>query len=259
MINWLVPPLIIALYMTILWVIAYLKHDNSIADVGWGIGFILIALSSFILSPYRSARSIIITLLVFIWGVRISYYLVKRSWGRAEDSRYQALRDAWGEHQAVKAFFIVFVLQGVLMLIISYPVMLVNFQFPVAVGLPECAAIFLWCIGMLWEALGDFQLAQFLKNPVNRGRIMKEGLWRYTRHPNYFGESLMWWAIFLIALPVAYGWTAIISPLVLTFILLRVSGVPLAEKPFENNPEYQQYKSETNTFFPWFARTENSQ
>lgn len=253
---WLIPPLIIAVYMTILWVIAHFKHDNSIADVGWGIGFILIALSSFYLSPDRSVRSVIVTVLVLIWGVRISYYLIQRSWGRAEDSRYQALRASWGERQALKAFLIVFVLQGILMLIIGYPIMLVNFMPPVSVGIPEMAAIALWCIGMLWEALGDYQLAQFMQNPLNRGRIMKEGLWRYTRHPNYFGESLMWSAIFLIALPVAYGWSAIVSPLMLTFILLKVSGVPLAEKPFENNPEYQQYKRETNTFFPWFARAE---
>jgi steroid 5-alpha reductase family enzyme len=253
---WLIPPLIIAAYMTILWGIAHFKHDNSIADVGWGIGFILIALSSFYLSPERSARSVIVAALVLVWGVRISYYLIQRSWGRAEDSRYQALRASWGEHQALKAFLVVFVLQGILMLIIGYPIMLVNFMPAIAVGIPEMAAIILWCIGMLWEALGDYQLAQFMQNPMNHGRVMKEGLWRYTRHPNYFGESLMWWAIFLIALPVAYGWSAIVSPLVLTFILLKVSGVPLAEKPFENNPEYQQYKRETNTFFPWFARAE---
>jgi steroid 5-alpha reductase family enzyme len=116
----------------------------------------------------------------------------------------------------------------------------------------DAAGALLWVIGFLFEAVGDYQLARFKANPENKGKIMQSGLWKYTRHPNYFGESVMWWGIWIIALNVDYGWTAVVSPVVITLLLLKVSGVSLLEKHYSDNPKYRDYARRTNAFIPWF-------
>ncbi|MBI2774491.1 DUF1295 domain-containing protein [Candidatus Dependentiae bacterium] len=297
----LVQCVFVFLYMSFLWLIAQREHNNGIADIGWGIGFIIIAIAStkfhlyaaflflvalficlfFLLSKKyanfyrisscamallamcsvvvlyhyaRSGRAFLISMLVFIWAVRISYYIFKRSRNKDEDERYALWRKKWGKHQALYAFFYVFMLQGLLMLVIGYPIMLVNSTPVVSLRWLDWISVCIWAFGMFWEAVGDYQLAKFLRSQKKRSHIMQEGLWHYTRHPNYFGESIMWWAIFLITLPVYLGWTAIISPVTITLLLRLVSGVPLAEKSFANNPEFLAYAKRTNAMFPWRPR-----
>jgi steroid 5-alpha reductase family enzyme len=241
-------------YMAVLFGISRVINNNTIADAGWGIGFMLIAILCTLFATLSSARALIVSVLVFLWGVRISFYLFKRTWGKPEDRRYQELRAKWGNREKLYSFLIVFMLQGALMLIIGYPIILVHIMPPVGLTWFDAVSIAIWFFGMFWEAVGDYQFAQFIHNPVNKGRIMVSGLWRYTRHPNYFGESVMWWALFLLVLPVSYGWTAIISPLLITGLLLFVSGIPMAEKPFDSNLEYQEYKKRTSAFIPWFEK-----
>ncbi len=253
--SWfLLAPLLIFCYMTVLFIIAQYKRDNSIADVGWGIGFIILALSSLIISNNFYGRSIGVTLLVLLWGIRISYYLLMRNYKHGEDPRYRTWRAKWGQYARFKAFVFIFMLQGFLIIVISYPVLLINTSVPVPLRWFDSIGFLLWMSGFLIETIADYQLRQFLGHRRDQEMVMKTGLWRFTRHPNYFGESSMWWGIFLLALPVPFGFTTIISPLLLTYLLLFVSGIPLAEKTFERSIAYQQYKKETNAFFPWFPR-----
>jgi steroid 5-alpha reductase family enzyme len=243
-------------YMTILFVIAVFKKDNSIADIGWGLGFTIVALLTFFLQHGFTARHLLVTALVVIWGMRLAIHIYVRHRGRGEDPRYAAWRKEWGNWVHVRSFFQVFMLQGLLLLAISYVVILINSSSQKGLSFLDICGLVVWVIGFLFESIGDFQLKKFIGNEQNRGRILTTGLWRYTRHPNYFGEATMWWGIFLIALSVPYGWTAIISPAVITFLLLRVSGVILLEKEFTDNEEFKEYKRKTSAFIPWFPKGE---
>ncbi|HUT73129.1 MAG TPA: DUF1295 domain-containing protein [Desulfatiglandales bacterium] len=246
--------LAVFLYMSILFVIALFKRDNSIADIGWGLGFVIVALLTFFLEWGFSARHILVTALVVVWGVRLSTHIYLRNRGKGEDPRYAAWRKKWGKWFVVRSFFQVFMLQGLLLLFISYVIIRVNSSSEGGLSVLDICGLAVWIIGFLFESLGDLQLKRFIADERNRGRILTTGLWRYTRHPNYFGEATMWWGIFLIALSVPYGWTAIISPAVITFLLLRVSGVILLEKEFTDNEEFEEYKRRTSAFIPWFPK-----
>jgi len=248
--------LAVFLYMSILFVIAVVQRDNSIADIGWGLGFVIVALLTFFLEQRLYARHILVTGLVVIWGMRLAIHIFLRHRGRGEDPRYAAWRKEWGKWVIVRSFFQVFMLQGLLLLAISYVVIVVNSSSGGGLSVLDICGLAIWIIGFLFEALGDFQLKQFLADEKNRGHIMSSGLWRYTRHPNYFGEATMWWGIFLIALSVPYGWSAVISPAVITFLLLRVSGVILLEKEFTDSEEFKEYKRSTSAFIPWFPKRE---
>lgn len=241
-------------FMTGVFVIALLKKDNSIVDVAWGIGFILVALLTFFLSGGFPWRQIVVTGLVCIWGTRLSFYIYRRNKGRGEDFRYARWRKNWGRLFVLRSYFQIFMLQGILLLIIAFPVMLVNGSEAKAFSLWDAAGIGLWLTGFFFEALGDYQLSRFKKDPQNKGKLMTQGLWRLTRHPNYFGEATLWWGIFLIALSAENGWTAVISPVFITFLLLRVSGVTMLEKKYAGNRAYEEYARKTSSFFPWFPK-----
>ena len=245
-------------YMSILFVIAMFKRDNSIADIGWGLGFVIVALLTFFLEQGFTARHILVTVLVVIWGIRLSTHIYLRNRGKGEDPRYAAWRKKWGKWVVVRSYFQVFMLQGLLLLFIAYAIILVNSSSQAGLSILDICGLAIWIIGFLFESIGDLQLKRFISDEKNRGRILTTGLWRYTRHPNYFGEATMWWGIFLIALSVPYGWTAIISPAVITFLLLRVSGVILLEKEFTDNEEFKEYKRRTSAFIPWFPKAEKS-
>jgi steroid 5-alpha reductase family enzyme len=145
-------------------------------------------------------------------------------------------------------------LQGLFLLITAYPVMLINHSKETGIVLLDVIGVIVWLKGFFFEAVGDYQLSKFKRNAGNKGKIMTRGLWRYTRHPNYFGETAMWWGIFLMALSVRYGWTAIVSPLMITFLLLRVSGITMLEKKYVGNKEFEEYAKRTSAFFPWFPK-----
>lgn len=242
------------IYFFIFFIVAQVIRNNSIVDMGWGAGFVLLALYNLIVSGAAVERNMIITVLVAIWGLRLAYYIVRRNWGKPEDFRYAKWRREWGHWLVPRAFLQVFMLQGVMMLIIGYPIILVNASPQPGLIFSDYLGVLVWLIGFFFESVGDKQMAEFKKDPANKGQIIKTGLWKYSRHPNYFGEATMWWGIFLLALAVPQGWSGIISPLTITVLLLFVSGVPMLEKKYKDNPEFQEYARVTSKFFPWFPK-----
>jgi len=252
---------LIAAHMTVWFFIALIRKDNSVADVAWGLGFVLVAAVGFIRRGSQ-ARPALATALVVIWGLRLAIHILLRNRGRGEDPRYAEWRRRWGRSFVWRSYLQVFLLQGFFLLLISSPVVLINAYLsayllggpPRGLGFLDSAGTLLWSAGFLFEAVGDAQLSRFRKDPANRGRIMTRGLWRYTRHPNYFGESLMWWGIFLLALSVPGGWATAVSPVLLTFLLVKVSGVPMLERRYADNKEFQAYARRTSVFIPWFPK-----
>jgi len=245
---------LILIYFTIFFVIAQIIKNNSIVDIGWGFGFILITIYTFFFSELITVRSLLVSLLVIIWGSRLSYHILKRNWKKPEDFRYAKWRKEWGKWLFIRGFFQVFMLQGVFMLVISSPVILINYSHQQGLQFLDYLGTIIWITGFLFESVGDYQLAQFIREPENKGKIMRYGLWKYTRHPNYFGEATMWWGIYLIALSLPNGFWFIISPLTITILLLYISGVPMLERKFADNPKFQEYAKVTPKFFPWFPK-----
>jgi len=246
--------LAVFLYMTTVFAVALLRKDNSIVDIAWGPGFIIVALLTFFLEEGFEARHVLISGLVLVWGMRLALHIYLRNRGRGEDFRYAKWRREWGKWVVPRSFFQIFMLQGVFLILIALPIILVNGSSEEGLNLLDAAGAVPWFVGFFFEAVGDSQLSRFKKNPENRGRIMTDGLWKYTRHPNYFGEAAMWWGIFLIALSVRNGWAAVISPLTITFLLLKVSGVAMLEKKYAGNSEFAAYARRTSAFFPWFPK-----
>lgn len=248
----------IFIFMVTMFIIAQLKKDNSIVDIGWGLGFVIIAfVSYFATGGEKDLRQTVVLILVTLWGIRLFLHLFIRSIGRGEDFRYVNFRKQWGKNATVIAFFRVFMMQGAIMLLLAYPIVLVNSA--IAEGLDGAAIIGLivWIVGFLFQTIGDYQLERFKKQKKHKEEILKSGLWRYSRHPNYFGEAAMWWGIFLIVLGVQNGWTAFFSAAFINLLLLKVSGVPFLDKRYAGNKDYQLYKQETNQFIPWIPKKIN--
>jgi steroid 5-alpha reductase family enzyme len=241
-------------FMSAVFLIALLIRDNSIVDVAWGLGFILIALTTFFLRPGFEARHVVVSGLVVVWGLRLAVHIFLRNRGRGEDFRYAKWRRDWGRWVIPRSYFQIFMLQGILMLIIASPVVLVNHSGREGLTVLDGLGVVLWLTGFLFEVVGDYQLKRFKQSPESRGRIMTSGLWRYTRHPNYFGEAALWWGIFLVALSVRGGWVAIFSPLTISFLLLKVSGVTMLEKKYKGSEEFAAYARRTSAFFPWLPK-----
>jgi steroid 5-alpha reductase family enzyme len=242
--------LLIWAYMTLVFILAILRKDNSIVDVAWGMGFVLVALVTLDYAKGPVPRSYVVTALVCIWGARLAWHVWRRNRGRGEDFRYARWRRDWGRWFLLRSYLQIYMLQGILLLLIAYPILLVNRSRIPGLTLLDGAGALIWTVGFLFEVVGDRQLARFKRDPAHRGRIMTEGLWAWTRHPNYFGESVMWWGIFLVALNVPGGWAAVGSPLVITLLLTKVSGVPMLEKKYAGNEDFQDYARRTPAFFP---------
>ena len=242
--------IVVFLYMVIVFLLAQLKKDNSIVDVLWGPGFIVIAFFSILQGEPVDLHKICLNLFVFLWGTRLCIYIYLRNKGKGEDFRYKAWRETW-KFFTLRSFFQIFMLQGVFMLIIALPVYFVNFSPPVEISLLDFVGIALFFMGFFFEAVGDFQLSIFKKNPDNKGKLMTTGLWRITRHPNYFGEALIWWGISCFALDYSHGWKVFLSPIILTFLLRFVSGVTMLEKKYEGRADWDVYKKKTAPFVPY--------
>jgi steroid 5-alpha reductase family enzyme len=196
----------------------------------------------------------LLTILVSLWGLRLSVHIFFRNKGKSEDFRYALWRNENGSNWWWISFFKVFLLQGILLLIISTPLLTVQSKNIVNPFLLfEYVGMIIWFIGFFFESIGDYQLARFKSNPANKGKIVSSGLWRYTRHPNYFGDTVQWWGFFIFALSSGYWWT-VFSPLLMTILLLRVSGVTLLEEALTIRPGYEEYIRTTNAFFPWFPK-----
>jgi len=240
----------------VLWLFSLVIRDVSIVDSFWsimimvaGIGYLYMAADSEAYSLHE--RHIVVTALLIFWAVRLSAYISMRNRGHEEDARYQEIRRNNEPHFEFKSLYIVFLLQAVLALVVSLPLMsVVTVSAPV--NIIDYVALCLWCFGMFFEVVGDMQLKRFKSNPDNKGKVLDTGLWRYTRHPNYFGEFCIWWAFYLFAIA-GGGYWSIVSPILMSLLLLKVSGVSLLEKDIsERRPAYQRYRETTNAFFPWF-------
>lgn len=243
----------ILLFMTVIWLISLAVKNSSIVDIFWGPGFALAGWVYFALTPDGfSIRKILMVALVTIWGLRLGLHIGSRNIGKPEDYRYQEWRKNNGARWWWWSFFQVFVLQGLLMWIIATPVAVAqNSPEPAALTVLDVLGMVVWVVGFAFETIGDWQLTRFKADPANKGKVMNTGLWRYTRHPNYFGDATLWWGHFLIALSVPGGFISIFSPILMTFMLMRVSGVALLEKNLsKTKPGYAEYVANTNAFFP---------
>jgi steroid 5-alpha reductase family enzyme len=245
----------IALAMIVLWIVATLIRDASIVDPFWGMGFVLVAGISWALNPTDHFRIPLLAAMVAIWGLRLSVYLLWRNWGRGEDRRYVAMRQHHGPRFWWVSLFTVFLLQAAILWFVSLPIQAsMAEQSTSPFGLLDVVGISLWLVGLIFETVGDLQLARFLADPMNAGKVMDRGLWRFSRHPDYFGDFCVWWGFYLVAAGGGAAWT-IGSPLVMSFFLLRISGVTLLERTIvERRPGYAEYLSRTNAFFPGLPR-----
>ncbi len=245
------------LAMLALWAVSLAKRDAAIADVFWGAGFILVAWVAFILNAPVAWRIWLVTTLTTIWGLRLALHLLRRNLQHAEDRRYAAMRSHHGPSFWWVSLFTVFLLQGAILWFISLPLQIaaaknVFHGFSVL----DAAGILLWATGFFFESVGDWQLTRFKADPRNQGKVMDRGLWRYTRHPNYFGDFCIWWGLYLLCTAGGAAWT-ILSPTLMAFLLMRVSGVTLLESNIQDRrPDYAAYQARTNAFFPGPPRGE---
>lgn len=242
--------ILVIFLMTFVYFVAQILKDNSIVDIVWGIGFVFIAVYTLTTYGKIEYRQVLVTFLTMIWGLRLATHILIRKKGRGEDFRYKDMRKQWGKYFHLKSYFKIFMLQGFLMIIISLPIILVNFgSTPDPTWIDE-AGLTLWCFGFVFETIADWQLSRFKKDPKNKGKIMDEGLWAWSRHPNYFGEIVMWWGIFIITLSEPNGVYTLISPLLITNLIVFYSGIPLLEKKYKNNKKYQKYAKKTPILLP---------
>jgi len=237
------------------WLVSLWRNDVSIVDSLWSLMFLLVALVYAAASAAGGPREPLVLAMVAMWALRLSIYISWRNHGQPEDYRYQEIRANNEPGFRFKSLYIVFLLQAALAWVISLP-LAAAISGTGDFGILDLAGIGLWVAGMVFEAVGDYQLSQFRKDPRNRGRVLDTGLWRYTRHPNYFGNATLWWGFYLVAFA-AGGWWTVVAPLLMTFLLLKVSGVALLEKDIGGRrPDYQQYVQRTNAFFPGFPRSD---
>lgn len=242
------------------WVISLIYRNVTVVDSLWGLGFVLIAWLTLFLGDGFFGRGLLVALLVTLWGLRLSLHLSRRNWGKGEDPRYGEWREKSGDRFWLVSLFKIFLLQAVVLWGISLAPQWAQLQSrPAGWTLWDLLGVIVWTTGFLFEAVGDRQLARFKADPANKGRVMDRGLWAYSRHPNYFGECLIWWGIFLIALATPdSGWT-VISPILITLVLLKMTGIPLTEKAsVRNRPGYADYIERTPAFIPWFPKKRRS-
>jgi steroid 5-alpha reductase family enzyme len=241
---------------TIMWLISIPLKNASIVDIFWGIGFVIVCAFYFLNTEGFESRKIMLMALVAIWGLRLSIYIGWRNHGKGEDYRYQQFRKDYGaERYWWFSFFQVFLLQGILIWIISAPLLAAQYYGSnQPLGWLDLVALIVWIIGFIFEAGGDFQLAKFKADSANKGKVLNKGLWRYTRHPNYFGDATVWWSYGLFSLAVGSFWP-LIGPVLMTALIVKVSGVAMLERTLKNSkPEYKKYVQSTSAFIPWFPK-----
>ncbi len=239
--------------VVLLWVVSVRIKDASIVDIFWGLGFVLIAWVARFVAHGDASRQNALVVCTTLWGIRLGGYLFWRNHGKGEDYRYRAMRKKFGDRFAVVSFRTVYLTQGVLMWVVSIPLQLGQMKsVPSGLGLSGVVGVALWAIGLSFESIGDWQLARFKANPASAGQVMDRGLWSWTRHPNYFGDVCVWWGLFLIAVrPGGFVIASIVGPLAMTFLLVKVSGVPMLEKTIgRRRPGYIEYVARTSPFFP---------
>ena len=252
----LIAALAIGLLMLVTWMISVVANDASIVDIVWGLGFVIATGAAFFASPVDGVtdRAVLMLTLVGIWGLRLTIYLAWRNLGKGEDRRYQVMRKKSPDSFWIVSLFKVFLLQGVLMWVVAFPPV-VTMSADSGLWWLDWVGVGLWAVGLFFETTGDIQLARFKAGAGSKGKVMDRGLWRYTRHPNYFGDFCVWWGIYLVAAAGGAWWT-VFSPLVMTALLMRYSGAGLLEKTItRRRPDYAAYMERTNAFFPGPPKT----
>ena len=247
----LVSALAIVVLMLSTWVLSIILKNASIVDIVWGLGFVMVAWVVRLSTDANNARQWLLVAMVTVWGLRLAGYLFWRNHGNGEDFRYRAMRKHYGPRFGLISLVTVFALQGALMFVVSLSVQLGQADATPNIGVIAYIGVALWLVGLFFEAVGDAQLARFKADPANQGMVMRTGLWRYTRHPNYFGDSCVWWGIGLVAAETGSGAWGLIGSLVMTILVRRVSGVPMLEKTMgKRRPGYAEYVATTSPFFP---------
>lgn len=250
--------LILAAYLTVVMIIALIREDNGVMDIAYGAGFVLIAWPLAFMWPNWTDRQMILLACVTVWGVRLTTRIFLRNWRKPEGFRYRAWREEWQKQGMLYFFFRslgqIYLLQGAVILIVSLPVLIVFATTQGPLKWYNWLGLAVWCVGFAFESLSDWQLDRFVRNPANADKIMTTGLWKYTRHPNYFGEATMWWGIFLVVLGLPLSHFALAGPILITFLLTQVSGIPMLEKRLSGRPDWEEYKRRTSAFIPWFSK-----
>ncbi|TVP94207.1 MAG: DUF1295 domain-containing protein [Acholeplasmatales bacterium] len=251
---------VLFIFFNLFYLIARIKDNYSVVDIAWGGGPAIVALTLFITYYFGEGvfypAAAVLSLFIILWGGRLAGHIGARNAGKKEDFRYRAMRKNWGKRHYLHAYVKVYLGQAILSYILILPLVL-SYHFgsetlsPLGFVLLVIGAV-VWFIGFYFEAVSDAELSDFKANPKNRGKIIQSGLWRYTRHPNYFGETVLWWGIFIMSLAVLEIWmvAALVSPVLITLLLLFISGVPLLEKKYKDDPAYQAYAAKTSIFFP---------
>jgi steroid 5-alpha reductase family enzyme len=248
--------LIILVLVSLLWIWSVIIKNVSIVDIFWGFGFVVVNTFYVCMSGELNPRKLLILILVSVWGLRLAIYLAYRNIGKGEDYRYQEFRKHYGPKRYWWfSFFQVFLLQGALIMIVSLPLLGIHSSTSTgALNVLDYMGILVWLIGFTFEAGGDFQLARFKSNPKNKGKVLTKGFWKYTRHPNYFGDSAVWWAYAIFSMAAGSYWQ-IIGSIIMTALIIKVSGVSLLEKTLKDTkPKYRDYIEKTSAFFPWFPK-----
>lgn len=242
----------VLVYMTCWYAASVLLHDVSIVDIAWGIGFIFICIVCIAVTGTH-APLLLLSSVITVWGLRLAGHIVARKRKNpAEDFRYAAWRRDWGKHFWWRSYLQIFLLQGAIMILIALPVLWVAYAGRSSIGFYEVLGTLVWVAGFVCESVADWQLKNFKKSPNSKGKLMTKGLWKYSRHPNYFGEAVQWWGVWIIALSTPASWWTVVSPLLITFLLRYVSGVPMLEKKYEGRKDFEEYKKRTPVFVPWF-------
>ena len=236
--------------MTALWLLSLALRNASIVDIFWGPGFVVLTGAYLLIVGEPSLRGALVAALVTVWAVRLALHIGVRNAGHGEDFRYQKWRQEAGGSFWWRSYFTVFLLQGVVLWVVSSPLLLAHGRPEAALGLLDLLAIGIWLVGFVFEVVADWQLSRFKASSENRGTVLRSGLWGLSRHPNYFGEALLWWGIGLLAVP-AGGCVALYGPALITFLLIRISGVAMLDSALvERKPGYADYIATTPAFVP---------
>jgi len=249
----------LVLFMHIPFLIGTALKNNGVIDSFYPLGFVVLIWTSFILMGTFGIHQIIVTILVTLWGARLAIHVTNRNWGKPEDKRYRNMRERFGDEVILKSYLRIYLFQSLIIFLVAFPALFINSN-----PSPELAFMnwstftlvlggVIWVIGFYFEAVGDYQLAHFLKQPENKGKIMDQSVWKYTQHPNYFGEVTMWWGIWVISTGIYFPWgfITVFGPIIINFMIINVSGVRLLKKGFEGNDEYAKYQRRTPQFIPW--------
>lgn len=242
-------------FFIVTFIIAQSQRNNGLIDIAWGLGFVFSAWFSFWIGKPSGAVPLTMTFLVTVWGLRLTYYLMRRNLGKPEDFRYANMRATWNPATFYLRMFIqIYLLQLALNFLINWTTITTNLQDLSGWSLLATGGIAIWLVGFFFESVGDWQLKRFKSDPQNKGKLIEIGLWRYSRHPNYFGEAVQWWGIYVMAISSGRNYWLIVSPLLITLFLLFISGVPMLEKKYAGRPDWEDYKRRTSKFIPWLPK-----